>query len=216
MNNQSAITSSYKNIVGGGAGTQDHAMKTFDPGMKIMKDKLNQAISANGGKSNSGPVLPQQKQLDKTLQGLDSMFSYQGTKYGDLPSYKAGGGGGQSLDRLAQMMGGQIYNPYQYARMTSSASSSGKLPYESTLSAQSAGQQAALQRQRAREEMELQKLRGSQESGLQSERFKLEGERLRQEQKQSQLFSLQNQLRGMRYGTPEYFDLRMEIDRLRR
>jgi hypothetical protein len=31
-----------------------------------------------------------------------------------------------------------------------------------------------------------------------------------------QLSNLQSQLRGMRYGTPEYFALKMEIDDLQR
>jgi hypothetical protein len=71
-----------------------------------------------------------------SLKSLDDQFMYQGVKYGDLPSYRAGSGGGRSLDRLAAMMGGQIYNPYQFSRMKSAGSASGEYPYKSALTGQ--------------------------------------------------------------------------------
>jgi hypothetical protein len=187
MKTSKGIEAAYKNIVG---------------------PKLANVPSSKGSGGNAGPAA----EVGKMHKGLDSLFSYQGVKYQDLPSYKDGGGGGKSLDRLAQMMGGQIYNPYQYSRMTSSGSSSGKFPYESTLSSQEAASQAALQKLRGEQESGLQKLRGEQEMGLQSARFKEE----RESQKMTQLANLESQLRGMKYGTPEYFELKMMISDLRR
>lgn len=100
-----------------------------------------------GGSQQSGP----------TLADLDRQFSYQGVQYGDLPSYKVGQKGGSlGLDRLAMMMGGQIYNPYQFARMTSSGGASGEYPYKSALSQQEAGQAAGLQSMKARQDLAMQ------------------------------------------------------------
>jgi hypothetical protein len=99
-----------------------------------------------------------------SLKSLDDQFMYQGVKYGDLPSYKAGSGGGKSLDRLAAMMGGQIYNPYQFSRMKSAGSSSGEYPYKSAL----AGQETSTA-------MAKQELAGKQ--SLQEARFRAETEK---------------------------------------
>jgi len=105
-----------------------------------------------------------------SLKELDDLFSYEGKKYGDMPSYKTGEGGGRSLDRLAQMMGGQIANPYQYARMTSSGSSSGGYPYKSAIQGQAEEAQAKsaseLQKMRGEQDMNLQYMRGEQEMNL--------------------------------------------------
>ena len=163
--------------------------------------------SSKGSGGNAGPAA----EMGQMHKGLDSLFSYQGVKYQDLPSYKAGGGGGKSLDRLAQMMGGQIYNPNQYARMTSQGSSSGEYPYKSALSGQEAAAQASLQKMRGEQETSLAKMRGEQESGLQKERFAQEAA----QQKQQQITALNAQLASMKYGTPEFFALRNQLNRLR-
>lgn len=114
-----------------------------------------------GGGGGGGSIKP-------NLADLDKLFSYQGVQYGDLPSYKVGQKGGSlGLDRLAMMMGGQIYNPYQFARMTSSGGASGEYPYKSALSEQEAGQEKGLQGMRGEQELGLQRLRGEQEVGLQ-------------------------------------------------
>ncbi len=146
------------------------------------------------------------------IKKLDDLFSYQGVKYQDMPSYQYGGGGGKSLDRLAQMMGGQIYNPNQYARMTSQGSASGEFPYKSTLSAQEAAAQAGLQKMRGEQERGLQALRGEQEKGLQQDRFKIEADI----RKQQQISSVRDAMRSVRRGSPEYFDLQMELAQLER
>jgi hypothetical protein len=130
MKTSKGIEAAYKNIV--------------DP-------KLANIPSSKGSVGNAGPAA----EIGKMHKGLDSLFSYQGVKYQDLPSYKAGGGGGKSLDRLAQMMGGQIYNPNQYARMTSQGSSSGEYPYKSALSEQEAAAQASLQKARLKHEEDM-------------------------------------------------------------
>lgn len=174
--------------------------------------KINESYKniVGGNKGGGGGGGASVGEVGKIHKGLDDLFKYQGVKYGDMPSYKAGSGGGQSLDRLAQMMGGQIYNPYQYARMTSSGSSSGEFPYKSTLSAQDAAAQAGLQRMRGEQDISLQRMRGEQESGLQRERFTQEAA----QQKQQQIAALNAQLASMRYGTPEYFSLRNQLNRL--
>jgi len=181
MKTSKGISEAYKNIVGGNAGG-----------------------SRQGGGNPASDIGAMHK-------GLDNLFSYQGKKYGDLPSYKVGGGGGESLDRLAQMMGGQIYNPYQYARMTSSGSSSGEFPYKSTLSAQEAAAQAKLQKMRGEQETALQKLRGEQETGLQKGKFSQEEKLV----KQQRINQLQDALNSVKFGTPEYFEVQMELNRLR-
>lgn len=178
MNNKSPIAASYQNIIG-------------------QAPQRNAGNAGNAGNSTSQQI----KALGKTHQGVENLFSYQGTKYNDLPSYKAGSGGGQSLDRLAQMMGGQIYNPYQFSRMTSAGSKGGALPFESTLSSQEAAQQSSLERQRAGQEKELM-----------SQKFKLES----QAQKQNQIYSLQSQLRGVRQGSPAWSSINRQIRNLQR
>lgn len=162
--------------------------------------------SSKGGGGGGGAA-----GIGEMHKGLDDLFSYQGVKYQDLPSYKAGGGGGKSLDRLAQMMGGQIYNPNQYARMTSQGAASGEYPYKSALSGQEAAAQASLQKMRGEQETSLARMRGEQEAGLQRERFAQEVG----QQKQQQIAALNAQLASMRYGTPEYFSLRNQLNRLR-
>jgi hypothetical protein len=118
----------------------------------IVDPKWANAQSSKGSGGNAGPAA----EIGKMHRGLDSLFSYQGVKYNDLPSYKFGTkGGSKSLDRLAQMMGGQIYNPNQYARMTSQGSSSGEYPYKSALSGQEAAAQAALQKERLKQEEDM-------------------------------------------------------------
>jgi hypothetical protein len=113
------------------------------------------------------------------LSNLDGQFSYQGVSYGDLPSYKAGQKGGSlGLDRLAMMMGGQIYNPYQFARMTSSGGASGEYPYKSALSAQEAGQAAGLQEMQATQARQLESLRGIQAKELAAASSAEEAERI--------------------------------------
>lgn len=186
MKTSKGIEAAYKNIV--------------DP-------KLANIPSSKGSVGNAGPAA----EIGKMHKGLDSLFSYQGVKYNDLPSYKAGGGGGKSLDKLAQMMGGQIYNPNQYARMTSQGSSSGEYPYKSALSGQEAAAQASLQKMRGEQETSLAKMRGEQESGLQRDRFAQEAA----QQKQQQIAALNAQLASMKYGTPEFFALRNQLNRLR-
>jgi hypothetical protein len=187
MKTSKGIEEAYKNIVG---------------------PRWANVPSSKSSGGNAGPAA----EIGQMHKGLDSLFSYQGVKYNDLPSYKFGTkGGSKSLDRLAQMMGGQIYNPNQYARMTSQGSSSGEYPYKSALSAQEAAAQASLQKMRGEQETSLAKMRGEQESGLQRERFAQEAA----QQKQQQIAVLDAQLRSMNYGTPEFFALRDQRNRLR-
>lgn len=125
---------------------------------QTIQESYGKMVGGGGGGGSKKP----------SLADLDKLFSYQGVQYGDLPSYKAGQTGGvEVLDRLAMMMGGQIYNPYQFARMTSSGGASGEYPYKSALSEQEAGQAMGLQGMRGQQELGLQRLRGEQEVGLQ-------------------------------------------------
>ena len=189
---------------------QTQQLSSTSPNNQMKTSAINQSYNniIGGGKGGGGGSLVDE--IGKIQKGLDNLFSYQGTRYGDMPSYKVGGGGGQSLDRLAQMMGGQIYNPYQYARMTSSGSSSGEFPYKSLLAGQEAAAQAKLQKARGEQEMLLQTARGEQEAKGQRERMQRETEMQRQQQKAA----IQAQLSTMKYGTPEYFELRNQMWRM--
>lgn len=131
---------------------------------------------AGGGGAKSGGIVGVGS---PSLANLDREFSYQGVPYGDLPSYKVGQKGGSlGLDRLAMMMGGQIYNPYQFARMTSSGGASGEYPYKSALSAQEAGQAAGLQEMQATQARQLESLRGIQAKELAAASSAEEAERI--------------------------------------
>jgi hypothetical protein len=106
-----------------------------------------------------------------SLKSLDDLFEYEGVKYGDLPSYKAGSGGGKSLDRLASMMGGQIYNPYQFSRMKSAGGASGEYPYKSALSGQEAS--AAMAKQKMAGEQSMREARLGAETNRQMQAINL-------------------------------------------
>lgn len=100
--------------------------------LTLPKEKLNTMGIQNNNSIINNKIkgdMSQNKFPSNIANSYNNMMGID-NQYKSMPSYKAGGGGGEAIEGLAKMMGGSIPNPYQFAKMKSSGIASGQAEVE--------------------------------------------------------------------------------------